>query len=202
MSLSVPASWYEFDLHPATRDDNIRRAVAARVRELPELAERRGDLVRALRTMAGQAWDAGAIYCGCLAEEIEGIQVSATMTMAAASLRGPDGELSDGDPRAIAAQLKPKRQEHPQDTWQSVRTVEITDVGTVARSEGVTALAASSGRSVRLVSMQTFVPIPGITDRVAVISGSSPTVELADPMLELFDAITSTFRFDGVGTRA
>ncbi|WP_424642509.1 hypothetical protein [Embleya sp. AB8] len=189
-------------MHPATRDDNIRRAVAARAREIPAFAERRGDLVRALRAMAGQAWEAGAIYCGCLAEEIEGIRVNASITMAAASLRGPDGDLSDGDPLAIAARLKPKRAEHPQDTWQSVRLVEIRDVGPAARSEGVVSVAGSTGRSVRLVSMQTFVPIPGIADRVAVISGSSPTVDLADPLLELFDAITSTFRFDGLGPPA
>ena len=44
--------------------------------------------------------------------------------------------------------------------------------------------------------MQTFVPFPGPTlTRVAIITGSSPILPLADELFDLFDAITSTFRF-------
>ncbi|MDQ1646578.1 MAG: hypothetical protein QOJ50_2762 [Cryptosporangiaceae bacterium] len=47
---------------------------------------------------------------------------------------------------------------------------------------------------VRAAVSQTFVPIPG-TSRVALITGSAPVLPLATEMLGLFDAITSTFRF-------
>jgi hypothetical protein len=33
--ITVPMTWWEFDLHPATRDDSERRLLAQRVRENP-----------------------------------------------------------------------------------------------------------------------------------------------------------------------
>ena len=43
--------------------------------------------------------------------------------------------------------------------------------------------------------MQTFVPFPGGDPRVAIISASTPQLALAEPMFQLFDGITDTFRF-------
>ncbi len=42
--------------------------------------------------------------------------------------------------------------------------------------------------------MQTFVPIPQ-SDQVALVACSSPNVVLVDALHDLFDAVTSTFRF-------
>jgi hypothetical protein len=42
--------------------------------------------------------------------------------------------------------------------------------------------------------MQTFVPIPQ-SEQIVLISCSSPNVVLVDALHDLFDAVTSTFRF-------
>jgi hypothetical protein len=41
--------------------------------------------------------------------------------------------------------------------------------------------------------MQTYVPLPDV-NRVAVVTCSSPAVEVATALLDVFDAITGTFR--------
>ncbi|UGQ10372.1 hypothetical protein LO772_26435 [Yinghuangia sp. ASG 101] len=197
VSITVPGHWYEFDIHPASRDDNIRRAVNDRIREAPELAPHRPALLKLLRAMARDAWDSGALYCGCHAEEVDGTPVTASVTMAVVSTRSPSGELLDTDPRAMAASLKPKAALHENDTWQRVSTVDIPEVGPAARSEGVEDVRLpGSPRRVRLATMQTFVRVPGSAEHLAVITGTTPALALQDAFLDVFDAITSTFRFD------
>jgi hypothetical protein len=45
--------------------------------------------------------------------------------------------------------------------------------------------------------MQTFIPVPGQEGKVALVAGSSQVLDLADSFFDIFDAITSTFRFTG-----
>jgi len=81
ISLSVPESWWEFDIRPEGREATIRRLVDGRVRETPELAPYRADLTTMLRRMARDAHDSGAIYMGCMAENFDGVPLSATVTV-------------------------------------------------------------------------------------------------------------------------
>jgi hypothetical protein len=49
---------------------------------------------------------------------------------------------------------------------------------------------------IRTVLMQTFIPVPGPhRKQVALVTASSPILPLATELLDLFDAVTSTFRF-------
>ena len=50
--------------------------------------------------------------------------------------------------------------------------------------------------------MQTFIPVPDRSERVAVVSCSSPVLDLADSFFDIFDAITSTFRFTPAADQA
>jgi hypothetical protein len=43
--------------------------------------------------------------------------------------------------------------------------------------------------------MQTFIPVPGQEGKVALVAGSSQVLDLADSFFDIFDAVTSTFRF-------
>jgi hypothetical protein len=70
-SLRLPASWFELDVRPATRDGSIAAAVAERVVTQPDLREHRTELTRVLRRQARDAWEAGAIYCACFAMAAE-----------------------------------------------------------------------------------------------------------------------------------
>src|SRR5262245_21333487 len=70
-ALTVPETWYEFDVRPQSRDAAINDVVRARLRQLPALAPHRADLVRLLRRLAREAWDSGAIYCAAMAEGLD-----------------------------------------------------------------------------------------------------------------------------------
>ena len=85
-SLAVPESWWEFDIRPEGRDFMIRTLVDDRVRETPELAPYRADMSSMLRKMAQDAHDSGALYLGCMAENFDGVPLSATITVSVLSL--------------------------------------------------------------------------------------------------------------------
>ncbi|MFI1095092.1 hypothetical protein [Streptomyces sp. NPDC020917] len=41
----------------------------------------------------------------------------------------------------------------------------------------------------------TDVPVPGRPEEIVLISGASPVLDLAEAFHDIFDAVTSTFRF-------
>jgi hypothetical protein len=197
-SLTVPASWWEFDIHPASRDGNIRRLVGDRVRRFPDLAPHREVITKFLRGAARDAYDSGAVYCGCMAEDFGGVPVSAQVTVSLVGARTPDGNVLPTDPAAIAASLREKVARREHDTWRKVTTVHIPQVGQAARTYGVEDVEIPGGtRTVRSVLMQTFIPVPDSADRVALVAGSSAVLDLAEAFFDVFDAVTSTFRFLG-----
>jgi hypothetical protein len=206
VSIVVPDSWFEFDIHPDTRDANIRRTVAARIREFPELADYRSDLTTLLRRMSREAWDSGAVYFGCMAENFADVPLTASVTVSIIAATSPQGASLNTEPAAIASSLQPKQANGPNDTWRTVTLVDIPQVGQAARTTGIEDIRSpGDDRAIRVALMQTFVPTPrptsdradGDAGRVAIISGSSPVLDLADSFFDVFDAITSRFRFVG-----
>lgn len=194
--LTVPASWWEFDIHPASRDDNIRALVNDRIRAMPELAEHRQTLTRFLRQMARDAYESGAVYCGCMAQQFDGVPVTAQVTVSVVGARNTEGEVLPTEPELIAASLREKTARREGDTWRKVTTVTIPGTGLAARTYGIEDVELPGGtKTVRTVLMQTFVPFPETGDKVALVSASSPVLDLADSFFDVFDAVTSTFRF-------
>lgn len=195
-SLTVPTTWWEFDIHPASRDNSIRTLVNERVRKVPELAAHRGALVTFLRRAAREAYDSGAVYCGCMAQDFDSVPLLAQVTVSAVGARTPEGELLPTDPALIAASLTEKVARRERDTWREVSTVTIPQVGLAARTHGIEDVPVPGDtRTVRVVLMQTFIPFPDDERRVALVSASSPVLDLADSFFDVFDAVTSTFRF-------
>lgn len=193
--ITVPASWWEFDIHPATREESIRRLVGQRVRENPALGEHRTVLSRFLTRAALEAYESGAVYIGCMAQNFGQAPITATVTVSLVGARTSDGQLMPTDPAAIVASLREKPARREGDPWRKVTSVEIPEVGFAARTYGIEDVEPpGGGRGMRTVLMQTFVPVPGAGDRVALISGSSGVVGLADSFFDVFDAVTSTFR--------
>ncbi len=193
-ALSVPDSWFEVDVKPATRDDALRALVEQRVREVPQLWEQRAAITRILRQQARRAWDAGAVYCASMIEPTEAGPVTASVTVSL--VRGPLDARSD-DPDRLAplvARLTPKDARHDDDTWTEVTTVDIPAVGPCARSHGVEDVELPDDAGwVRVVQMQTFAPVPDAST-VVIVSCSSPVLPLAEGLLDMFDAITGTLR--------
>lgn len=144
-SLAVPESWWEFDVRPEGREATIRTLVDERVRDMPELAPYRADVSAMLRKMAKDAHDSGALYLGCMAENFDGIPLSATLTVSVLGAKNKQGVALSTDPRAIADSLRTITPRREGDAWRKVTTVEIPEVGLGARTYGVEDVPVSRG---------------------------------------------------------
>jgi len=197
ISLSVPDSWWEFDIRPEGREATIRTIIDERTREIPELSPHRADLTNMLRKMAKDAHDSGAVYMGCMAENFDGVPLSATVTVSVLGAKDKQGVALSTDPRAIAETLRTITPRRDGDAWRTVTTVDIPEVGVAARTFGVEDVPVAQGdtRTLRMVLTQTYIPVPGTTDQVVLVSGASPVLDLAEAFHDVFDAVTSTFRF-------
>lgn len=188
-SLTVPESWFELDVAPATRDDSIRRLVEERVRGHQEMWQSRHGIARILRDEAAKAWETGATYAACMVQPTDDGPITASVVVSL--VRGPVGATAEGDPTgALLDRLAPVP---PTDDgrFTSVATVEVDGVRG-ARSYGIEDVEVRGGY-VRTVFMQTMLPVPGM-NKVFLISASSPVVPLAAELHDLFDAVTGTFR--------
>lgn len=188
-ALSVPPSWYEVDLHPQTRNGSITSLVRDRVTEVPALEPHRLALTHALRAAARTAHSHGAVYCGVLAEGFDAALLTATMTV---SVVAAPGEVA-----AVGKHLRAIPERGADKPWRVVEDVELPHIGRVTRTRGVEDVPMPDGAGwVRTALLQTFVPFPGAGQaRVALVTGSSPALPLAAEMHDLFDAVTTTFRF-------
>ncbi|MFH9175802.1 hypothetical protein [Streptomyces albogriseolus] len=197
--IKVPESWWEFDVRPESRDDSIHRMVSERVRAHPELEPHRDTFVSFLRKAAADAWKSGALYCGCMAESFGGdTPITGSVTVSLVGGRTSKGDPLPTDPEAVTAQLAVKEARREGDSWRKVTTVDIPGVGPTARTYGIEDVPVPGdelGRTIRAVLMQTFIPVPGQEGKVALVAGSSQVLDLAESFFDIFDAITSTFRF-------
>ncbi|MEV6341910.1 hypothetical protein [Actinoplanes sp. NPDC051851] len=191
-SITVPDNWFEIDVHPDTRNGAINTLVTERIAGMPELWEHRTAMVRALRRAARSAHASGAAYCGVMVEGFGGAVLTAGITVSIVD--APNGET--GAP-AVMRYLKAIPNRGDGTPWRQVEQADLPQVGPVARTRGLEDVVAPDGAGwIRSVLMQTFVPFPGpMSDRVALITGNSPIVQLEAELHDLFDAITSTFRF-------
>ncbi|WP_369261208.1 hypothetical protein [Streptomyces sp. R35] len=198
--IKVPESWWEFDVRPESRDDSIRRMVNERVRQHPELADYRDTYTTFLQKAAADAWKSGALYCGCMAEAFGGdTPITGSVTVSIVGGRSEKtGEPLSTDPQTMAGQLAVREAKKEGDSWRKVTTVDIPGVGPAARTYGIEDIVVPDDtlkRTIRAVLMQTFIPVPGQKGKVALVAGSSQVLDLADSFFDIFDAITSTFRF-------
>ncbi|MFD0307560.1 hypothetical protein [Streptomyces sp. NPDC059517] len=197
--IKVPESWWEFDVRPESRGDSIRRMVDERVRQQPEVRKYKDTYTAFLQKAAADAWKSGALYCGCMAESFGGdVPITGSITVSLVGGRTKDGEPLSTDPQVMAAQLAVREAKKEGDAWRKVTTVDIPDVGPAARTYGIEDIPVPDDalkRTIRAVLMQTFIPVPGQEGKVALVAGSSQVLDLADSFFDIFDAITSTFRF-------
>ncbi|MFD0070474.1 hypothetical protein ACFVJ9_57760, partial [Streptomyces sp. NPDC127574] len=121
--IKVPESWWEFDVRPESRDDSIRRMVAERIDERPELAQYRDTYTTFLRKAAADAWKSGALYCGCMAESFGGdTPITGSVTVSIVGGRSQTGEALSTDPQVIAGQLAVREAKKEGDAWRKVTT--------------------------------------------------------------------------------
>jgi len=185
-SLALPNNWFELDVRPSTRDLTIGLLVESRVREQPELWEHRSELTKLLRRQARDAWEAGARYCACFVIVVEQSVIPGSV-MVSVIPAPPGGATVD----AVAESLTAKEARNDDDTWSRRSLVTLPSAGRAARREGVLDIPLPDGRgAVRSIIMQTFVPLAD--GRLLLVGAASPALDLTEPLLELFDAVTST----------
>jgi hypothetical protein len=185
-SLNLPDSWFDLDVRRSTRDASIRLLVESRVREQPELWEHRSDIIRLLRRQARDAADAGAIYCACFVMVVGDGIIPGSMTV---TLLPPPPAGSSPD--SVAELMPSKEAAYEGDTWSTRSVIDVSGIGRVVRTHGVADVQLSGGR-VRRILAQTFVSIDN--RRMLMVSAASPAIDLAEPLLELFDAVADTLR--------
>ncbi|MEW2288505.1 hypothetical protein [Streptomyces sp. NPDC047841] len=76
-----------------------------------------------------------------------------------------------------------------------ITSVDLPPVGKAARVTGTETTRLTGDIDVRLLTMHTTVPVPGSADGFLVVTLASPNLPLREEVYDLFDAITSTFRF-------
>jgi hypothetical protein len=191
-AITVPPSWFELDLAPATRDSAIGALVDERVRDSPELREHRSEISRILRQQAREAWDAGARFCACMVEPTDEGPITASVTVSV--VPGPLGVAPGGQEHldALLAPLQPKAAKDEDDTWREVRVIEVPGTPGAARAWGVEDVDLPEDAGwVRVVQLLQLVPVPG-SDRVVLLACSSPVLVLADVLIDLFHAVADT----------
>jgi hypothetical protein len=192
-TLKVPPSWTELDIWRANHTGYLARLVDARLADTPELRLHRGALLKLLKGVAAHAERSGAIYCAAMCDADEEAGVLAASVMILRSDGPPDP--ADNTVDAIAGQVSSIVPSEPEAPWRQVQIVEIP-AGRAVQIKGVEPAVAGQPDSA-IVSMLTIVPVPG-GGGVVTIALMSPQVALADPMLDLFGAISSTFGWSDV----
>jgi hypothetical protein len=186
-TVRVPESWWEFDVWRATRTGDLARLIDSRIAEAPELRPHRGTLLRMLREAAENAERHGARSCAVATDVVDDAGMLVATLMVFQRPPSPDPVHDTVD--AIAGQVTAGSSGPGSPTWRRVEIVDIA-AGRAVRVQGVEATDVG-GRSIDAVVMQTLIPVP---DDVGVLNVvlTSPQVELAEPLLELFDAISGT----------
>jgi hypothetical protein len=172
-ALALPAGWLTVELDPRRRSASHRQLVAERVRAVPELARQRSSLLRLLGGFADEAVAAGAVYAAVLEEQVAGEALTAALTVTLLSGWGSPPPVTTGS-----------------GTWQKAEPVDLPS-GRAVRVFGVEDVDLPGGRWVRTVSSHLYVPLPD--GRTALLSCSSTAVDLAEPLLDLFEAISAGF---------
>lgn len=192
-SLAIPPSWSELDLRPATRDRSIALITQERYRDVPELRAHRADIVAYLRDTARSAWDVGCRYCGVFLEVADDGIVPGSVTVSILPTPPSTGGSVLDD---VVTQLGGIDTTHTAGYWTRTSVVALKHAGEAARTWGIQPLRLTRRQDpVPVALMNTYVPFPG---GVAMIAAGSPAAEIADPLFELFDAVTDTFRLHRV----
>ncbi|OAA26562.1 hypothetical protein UG55_101411 [Frankia sp. EI5c] len=185
-SIAVPDSWFVLDTQAARSPAAIAQMARDRARDDPVLAGQGSSIARILRDAAARADRLGAVYCAVMIEDVRGAGLSACVMVC---LRPTSQHIPDlpRQEHAAAVELADRFRHR-------FGPVDLPAVGRATRTVRVEPQRSTDGEEISQLVMRTTVPVPGL-DRVAVIACASPNTALAVALHDLFDAVTSTFRF-------
>lgn len=182
--MSLPLAWVELDLNPATRAQSIARIVDERGAAGQALGLSREQLTDLLESVAAQAEAKNGVYAAFYSDILEDAPVSASLIVSIVPAAG-DAPPPGSDAMSIARVLQ---QMVPSDVDTELRQLGAGPAVRIRRR--LEAPIAGVG-TVAIEDLQYVVVLPDLM-RLALLDFSTPTVGLADPFVELFDAIAGT----------
>jgi hypothetical protein len=193
----VPDSWWEFDVWRATRTGDLARLIDAQIAQNPDLGPRRSALLKAIRLAADRAERQGAVFCAVMGELVEDAGMLAASLMVFHTDGSPDP--AENTVAAIAGQLTAVAPSPGSVDWRRVEVVDLPTAGPAVRVTGVEHAELDGAGPVLCVISQTLLPVPDGTGVLNVVL-TSPQVEIAEAMADLFDAISSTLTWTDTDT--
>ncbi|MFI7601318.1 hypothetical protein [Actinoplanes sp. NPDC049681] len=187
--LDVPDLWDEVDL---SGEQLARiRAQALSMTDDPRERMRINDMFRQGREVSRAARRQGALLAtGTATVYDEGLFMAYGMVFAVTTPAGQELTLP-----VLSTQLGVSSSSGQAPKDRIVSSVRLPHVGTVARVTGTETTRLTADIDVRLLTMHTMMPVPGRPADFLVVTLASPNLPLKNEVYDLFDAITSTFRF-------
>jgi hypothetical protein len=182
-SLTLPDGWVELDVDRATSRSSTRSLVDQASARMPEIAQNRDRWESVLSEAVSQLQDALIDRCAVWVENVsEQITLEASVVVSARCIQ------EGNDIRQIVS------------TFELSNEVEVVSLG------GLDAVCVVSAESKKVVLSngstvvfnhhlrQFFVPVPGSTDTMVVLTFATPTTDFVGDLAGLFDDIASTLQ--------
>lgn len=182
--MSLPLAWVELDLNPASRPQSIAKVVEERGAAGQALGLSREQLADLLEGVAAQAQAKNGVYAAFYSDILEDKPVSASLIVSIVPAAGeppPPGS----DAMSVAKVLQ---QMLPPDVDTELRQL---GAGPAVRVRRRLEAAIAGVGNLAIEDVQYVVVLPDLM-RLALLDFSTPTVGLAEPFVELFDAIAGT----------
>lgn len=187
--LDVPDLWDQVDL--SGEELAKVRAQALATTDDPRERMRINDMFRQAREISRAARRQGALLAaGTATVYDEGLFMAYGMVFAVTTPPGQELTLP-----VLSAQVGVSAATGTAPRDRIISSVRLPHVGTVARVTGTETTRLTGDIDVKLLTMHTMMPVPGRAEDFLVVTLASPNLPLKNEVYDLFDAITSTFRF-------
>lgn len=195
-SLSFPNSWWHLDLDPRNRDNAIRRRIEEQTRGQDYVSKDDVDaMVRTTRKIAREAYGQGALRAAGMFRFIED---GSTLMAATVVLRVRAPEDGSADLAELLLPVAMKNSKNPLGRGtpaNSVDMIELPEAGPAGRITSIEDVDYFGKGTVRTAMMHTIAAVPNSRDFL-VISCTTPNMSLVTEFFEVFEAISSTLRFE------
>jgi len=185
-ALKVPDHWARFEISDAPVARARREALKTMTDPVARMQAE--DLFRQALAISQSARRHGALWgAGTATFYDDAVFLGFVMVFAVTP-----GAESDAGPQDLIRQLSTVTSTGHD---RVVGTVELPNVGEAVRVAGTETVSVTSSAKVEMLTMNTLIPVPTAAGKFMLVTCCSPNLPLAEEVYELFEAITSTFRF-------
>ncbi|MDQ6613794.1 MAG: hypothetical protein M3083_03325 [Actinomycetota bacterium] len=183
--LALPEGWFTLDVNPKTAAASVDRLIAHRLLEAPQLGDEVASIKHTLTLVAAEAQRVGIEFsAGYAVNAGDDLVITANLGISVHTIG--EGVSVQAIEQGLHARGDAKS------------AIVESGAGTAVKVRGRDRHSLPGGPGVfEVATWQYFVPVPN-SNRLALLSFTTPTLALADDLDELFDAMVSSFRFTWV----